>query len=315
MALTDKLTAIANAIREKSGGTDKLTLDQMAAAIGGLGSCDFGTEDLIAGESPLATGTFYFFVDESTRSVKKIYIGDNGVAVDWYTQGRVTLNDLNVGASVFMNFNGVRTEFIIVHKGRPNVNMYDTSCDGIWLLMKDCDIPMQFDTEDGDPSNDYESSSIRMYLNNACLKGFDRDIQDLMKNAYIPYVKDYVNNQTPLIGENGLPSKLFLLSYHEVRNIGTKSQPNDGAILDYFRGASDPKRIAYRNGAAVYWTLRTPHNPAYLTGNVSYAEAYCVSTPTGGDGHGLMTSVSPCVRPAMIMPMNTMVDGQNNIIT
>jgi len=121
--------------------------------------------------------------------------------------------------------------------------------------------------------------------------------------------------KTPLIGENGLRSKLFLLSYHEVRNIGTKSQPNDGAILDYFRGASDPKRIAYRNGAAVYWTLRTPHNPAYLTGNVSYAEAYCVSTPTGGDGHGLMTSVSPCVRPAMIMPMNTMVDGQNNIIT
>lgn len=33
MALTDKLTAIANAIRNKTGGSAKLTLDEMAAAI------------------------------------------------------------------------------------------------------------------------------------------------------------------------------------------------------------------------------------------------------------------------------------------
>lgn len=33
MALTDKLTAIANAIRSKTGGNAKLTLDEMAAAI------------------------------------------------------------------------------------------------------------------------------------------------------------------------------------------------------------------------------------------------------------------------------------------
>lgn len=33
MALTDKLTAIANAIREKGGTSEPLTLDQMAAAI------------------------------------------------------------------------------------------------------------------------------------------------------------------------------------------------------------------------------------------------------------------------------------------
>lgn len=34
MALTDKLSAIGDAIREKTGGTSKLTLDQMAAEIG-----------------------------------------------------------------------------------------------------------------------------------------------------------------------------------------------------------------------------------------------------------------------------------------
>ena len=36
MALTDKLTAIGNAIREKTGGTDLLTLDQMATEISNI---------------------------------------------------------------------------------------------------------------------------------------------------------------------------------------------------------------------------------------------------------------------------------------
>lgn len=36
MALTDKLTAIANAIREKTGGTELLTLDQMPTEIAGI---------------------------------------------------------------------------------------------------------------------------------------------------------------------------------------------------------------------------------------------------------------------------------------
>lgn len=36
MALIDKLTAIADAIRGKTGGTEKLTMDQMAEEVGGL---------------------------------------------------------------------------------------------------------------------------------------------------------------------------------------------------------------------------------------------------------------------------------------
>ena len=38
MALIDKLTAIADAVRGKTGGTDLLTLDGMAAAISGISS-------------------------------------------------------------------------------------------------------------------------------------------------------------------------------------------------------------------------------------------------------------------------------------
>ena len=38
MALTNKLTAIANSIREKTGSTNKLTLDEMPTAISGISS-------------------------------------------------------------------------------------------------------------------------------------------------------------------------------------------------------------------------------------------------------------------------------------
>ena len=50
MALTDKLTAIGDAIRTKTGGTDLLTLDQMATEItniqSGGGGGDLSIEDL-----------------------------------------------------------------------------------------------------------------------------------------------------------------------------------------------------------------------------------------------------------------------------
>ena len=48
MALTDKLTAIANAIREKTGKTEKLSLDEMPTAIESIQSGDSsGTDTLV----------------------------------------------------------------------------------------------------------------------------------------------------------------------------------------------------------------------------------------------------------------------------
>lgn len=49
MSVADKMTAIANAIRGKTGGTEALTLDQMAAAIAGIeaGGGDGGALELV----------------------------------------------------------------------------------------------------------------------------------------------------------------------------------------------------------------------------------------------------------------------------
>ena len=49
MSVYEKMTALANAIREKTGGTDLLTLDGMAEAVNGLE---------IGGGAKIATGTF-----------------------------------------------------------------------------------------------------------------------------------------------------------------------------------------------------------------------------------------------------------------
>ena len=60
MALTDKLTAIANAIREKTGGTELLTLDQMPAEIAGI---ETGGGDIVHGTFSISSETTEFTLE------------------------------------------------------------------------------------------------------------------------------------------------------------------------------------------------------------------------------------------------------------
>lgn len=68
MALTDKLTAIADAVRAKTGGTALLSLDDIVSAIGGISS----------GGGPFANATT-LGVYEATEDVSAIQI-------DWLTE-------------------------------------------------------------------------------------------------------------------------------------------------------------------------------------------------------------------------------------
>ena len=55
MALTNKLTNIANAIREKTGNTDKMTLDEMATEISNI-SVGSGSSSEVTMSFDSATG-------------------------------------------------------------------------------------------------------------------------------------------------------------------------------------------------------------------------------------------------------------------
>ena len=58
MSVVSKLTAIADAIRAKTGGTTEMTLDQMAAAISGIqtGGGGIDTSDATAAATDIANG-------------------------------------------------------------------------------------------------------------------------------------------------------------------------------------------------------------------------------------------------------------------
>ena len=52
------------------------------------------------------------------------------------TMANVKLGAKAVGSIVKIKVNGAAKDFIIVHQGKPS-SVYDDSCNGTWLLMKD----------------------------------------------------------------------------------------------------------------------------------------------------------------------------------
>lgn len=207
-----------------------------------------------------------------------------------------------VGSTVKLKVNGTATEFIVVHQGKPS-SVYDESCNGTWLLMKDIYENRQWHSSS---SNSYKASTIHSYLNSAFLNLFDSNIKDAIKQVKIPYVNG-TGNSAVGSGANGLSAKIFLLSGYEVGNGGARYVPQDGAKLDYFNQntGTDSKRIAYLNGSAAHWWLRSP----YISGTggvcIVYADSTC-SYYSASNSFG--------IRPALVLPFDARVDGRGNVV-
>lgn len=222
--------------------------------------------------------------------------------------GSKTADSLNVGDSIWCNVNNVRTEFIIVQKGNPDSNMYDSSCDGVWLMQKVLTDYLAWNTGD---DYSYAQSSINTWLNSTYLNYFG-NAKAIIKNVKIPYAYGSYNSSIAT-GSNGLSCKVFLLSNKEVGNTSTISEwPNDGKKLDYFDASGpnqDPKRIAYTaNGTSNYWWVRSAR-----AGNHSRYGIYIDSLGeiSGGSAN---TSDKEYARPCFIISNNTQIDSDNNII-
>ena len=164
----------------------------------------------------------------------------------------VLLSTKAVGSTVKLKVNGTAKEFIVVHQGKPS-SLYDDSCNGTWLLMKD--IYENRVWQSGN-INKYESSDIHTYLNNTFLNLFESNIRDAIKQVKIPYRKNGGSGGTDQSGANGLSAKIFLLSGYEVGWTTSDYSyfPVDGAKLSYFESgtgtSANNKRIAYLNGSA-----------------------------------------------------------------
>ena len=95
----------------------------------------------------------------------------------------VKLGSKAVGSIVKIGVNGSMREFIVVHQGLPS-SMYDASCNGTWMLMKDI---YNLSVWNSVESGNYSSSVVHDYINNTLLNLIDSNIKSQIKQIKIPY--------------------------------------------------------------------------------------------------------------------------------
>ena len=224
----------------------------------------------------------------------------------------VQIGTKSVGSIVRMKVNGTAREFIVVHQGKPS-SLYDDSCTGTWLLMKDLYESRQWHSSD---VNDYANSTIHSYLNSTFLNLFEADIKNAIKQVKVPYRPGSGTSQTVNSGANGLSCKVFLLSDIEVGYTQSNVNQyivNDGTKLNYFlegNGGSDTtdgqKRIGYLSGTAAYWWLRSPH---------TYDSTVAWYVGSNGNASSNGCSGSYGVRPALVLPSSLLVSEDGSVST
>nr|DAF18388.1 MAG TPA: hypothetical protein [Caudoviricetes sp.] len=241
----------------------------------------------------------YVGVGNTARVVQKAYIGVGNVARLWYTRGP-QLGGLAVGSSVYFKVNNVRTEWLVVQQGNPSTSIYDSSCDGTWLLMKNIYENRQWNNAN---INDYAGSTIHSYLNSTFLRLLEAGVRSAVKQVKIPYRKGRGASTTVTSGSNGLSAKIFLLSATEIGFKASSAPIGEGAELAYFDSQS--KRVAERNGSAASWALRSP----YCDGSTSVMFIH-----SSGRFNSIICYTSNGIRPCLILPKGTLLDDNNNVI-
>ena len=218
----------------------------------------------------------------------------------------VTLSSKAIGSTIKLKVNGSAKDFIVVHQGKPS-SVYDDSCNGTWLLMKDIYENRQWHSSN---TNDYANSTIHSYLNSTFLNLFESNIKNAIKQVKLPYSKGSGTSTTVTSGSNGLSAKIFLLSATETSFNFSAMPSGEGAELAYFKGcadnSSDSKRVAYLNGAATVWWLRSPLcdyflDALYVDSNGDWRSSYC--------------SYSLGIRPALILPSTLLVSDDGTVST
>ena len=218
----------------------------------------------------------------------------------------VTLSSKAIGSTIKLKVNGSAKDFIVVHQGKPS-SVYDDSCNGTWLLMKDIYENRQWHSSN---TNDYANSTIHSYLNSTFLNLFESNIKNAIKQVKLPYRKGSGTSTTVTSGSNGLSAKIFLLSATETSFNFSTMPSGEGAELAYFKGYadnnSDSKRVAYLNGSAAYWWLRSPYC------NFS---GYALYVYSNGDWNYNHCSYSYGIRPALILPSTLLVSDDGTVST
>lgn len=222
----------------------------------------------------------------------------------------VLASSLAVGSTVKLMEGGTAVEYLVVNQGIPeNSSLYDASCDGTWLLRKDCyDIHNWHDRA----SNVYETSSVNALLNIDFLSLLGENQKTIIKEVKIPYSVG-AGSSSIMGGEYGLSVKVFLLCSEELGMTAVSTIPADGAKLSYFESGTGQsaknKRIANYNGSAInYWT-RSPN----IGGSITDMRLAWHVTTSGVLNSANVTN-SYGIRPAVILPSNALFDKTTKLL-
>ena len=193
-----------------------------------------------------------------------------------------------------MKVNGVSTAFIVVHHGLPSAN-YDSSCNGIWLLMKDIYTSNSF----GSSNNDYAFSYVHTYLNDTFFNLFDNNIKNIIKQVIIPYSRRTADSPSYL------SAKVFLLSCTEIGISNMTYLFTEGAVLSYFSDYDSSKLIAKKNGTDNPWWTRSPYT-------LGTDKTWLITQYGGVDDVSIWQTRG--LRPSLILPSTQCIDENYNVL-
>ena len=212
----------------------------------------------------------------------------------------VKLGTKSVGSTIRLNVNGSPRDFLIMHQGKPS-GIYDDSCNGTWVRMKEAYSNRQWDGS----NNDYANSDVHAWLNGTFLNMLDADIRDKgVLNVKIPYRPGSGTSGMVNSGANGLSCRSFLLSMREM-GFNASWQPNDGAVLAYYSGGGT--KVINLNGSPARAWSRSPD----LYG---YGDYYYVCTVEADGGAVSWDCGGSCaVAPALILDSELWVSDDGTL--
>lgn len=252
------------------------------------------------GGSAKSVSKIYTGIDGVARPVHKGYVGIDGKARLFYNGGE-PLSSFALGTSFSLGGKSTRQSFILVHKGTPGGGMYDSTCNGAWLMYNGIAGSTAID------GNNYIYGYEGWALDNWCVNypgnNLSSSVNAKLKTVHLPYVKqaDY-NSANVSYGSNGLSRRCFLLSAVEMGVYTWQGveglMAQEGAKLDYFdytTGATDK-----RKAGDIYWTRsKRTHNGNYM---------YTFNADGSFSDVGTHREYSRGMRPCIVLPLNTLVN-------
>lgn len=193
----------------------------------------------------------------------------------------IPITELAAGDTFTIEEDGSPVEYIVIHQGNPDPDMYDTSCDGTWVRRKEVENNAVY----GSGNNfEFPSSTLYTYLHNGFLDMLSEEVKSHIKQVKIPY---YTADGVVHKEADGCSCKVFVFSAVELGKNTTMVE--DGVHLGFYplQNEGNEGRIVYMAESALEYFTRSPFSVDYATTvtTVGYDGAFNSSVIANAKGY------------------------------